>query len=106
MKVKGTVIELTNVESVQTAKGEWKKQSVVVEYQDGDYTKKLAVEFLNQKIDKLKNVRVGDTVEIDYNIDSRKGKNGIWYTSASGWRINTSQQAQQQVADNSDDLPY
>lgn len=105
MKVKGKVIELTNQESVQTAKGELKKQAVAVEFQDGDYTKKLAIDFINGKIEKIQNLRVGDQVEIDYNVESRKGKNGIWYTSATGWRVSTISQ-NPTINDNSDDLPY
>lgn len=105
MKVKGKVIELTKVESLQTAKGELKKKAVVVEFKDGDYTKKIAIEFVNEKIEKIQNARVGDFIEIDYNVNSRKGNNGIWYTSATGWRVNIESNTSS-TNDNTDDLPY
>ena len=94
MQVAGKAIEVSQIEKGQGRNGEWQSMSIVVEYDDNGYKKHVSVEFMNKKVEFASKVRRGDNVTVDFNVESRKGANGKWYTSASGWRIKT------------DDLPY
>lgn len=94
MQVTGKAIEVSQIEKGQGRNGEWQRMSIVVEYDDNGYKKHISVEFMNKKVEFASKVRRGDNVTVDFNVESRKGSNGKWYTSASGWRIKT------------DDLPY
>jgi len=85
MKVEGTVIEIGPLQSgVSKADKGWKMRTVVIEFEDGDYTKNLAVSFFN--VDKLDGIKEGDEVEIECNVDSKK-YNDRWFTNVGGWKI-------------------
>lgn len=98
MQVKGTAIEVSQIEKGQSKNGkEWQRMSIVVEFDDNGYKKHIAVDFMNSKVEFASKVCKGDNVTIDFNVESRSGANGKWYTSANGWRIKT---------EKNDDLPY
>lgn len=87
MQINGKAIEVSQIEKGQGRNGEWQRIYVVVEFDDNGYKKKLAVDFMNSKVEYASKVHKGDTVTIDFDITSRQGSNGKWYTSANGWRI-------------------
>ena len=94
IEISGKAIEVSQIEKGQGRNGEWQRMYVVVEFDDNGYKKKIAVDFMNSKVEYASKVRKGDNVTVAFDITSRQGSNGKWYTSASGWRIKT------------DDLPY
>lgn len=105
MQVTGKAIEVSQVEKGQNKNGaEWQRMSIVVEFDDNGYKKHVAVDFMNKKVEFASKVRVGDNITVDFNVESRKGTNGKWYTSANGWRVKNSNGASTTAKD--DDLPY
>lgn len=86
MEITGKVFKVTPVESGEGKKGAWKKQQIVLELENGKYTKKVALEIWNELIDN-NTFQEGDTVSLEYDIESREYQ-GKWYTGAKAWRVN------------------
>ena len=59
-----------------------------IEYEDGQFKKNLAVELFGENNINNNPVRKGQTVTIDFSVESRE-YNGNWYTSANAWKIST-----------------
>jgi single-strand DNA-binding protein len=86
------------------------KRIFVIEIQNGQYKDDLAFELINNKVDLVDGVNVGDTVTVGANISSREW-NGKWFTQASAWKIDAMSPAGTPApvkakADLGDDLPF
>lgn len=106
MEITGTIKVLGNLEKVSDKL--IKKQVVVTTSEQ--YPQDIAIEFLNDKIDTLKNFKVGNKVIIGINLRGRE-YNGKYYNNIVGWKVsadlgevtNTQQQpAREEVSD----LPF
>ena len=95
--------------------GENRKVTFVVSYEAGNYEKAAAFDLWNDKIDLLKSFTIGDSLDVDFNIDSRsyKGKDGgvKVFTNLRAWRITpaeekVAQEAPAQPQEQKDDLPF
>jgi len=82
MEITGTIKVLGNLEKVSDKLT--KKQVVITT--DEQYPQDLAIEFLNDKIDTLKNFKTGDKVVIGINLRGRE-YNGKYYNNIVGWRV-------------------
>lgn len=86
MAITGKVHEVGVEQSGTTQSGkQWRKKEFVLKT-DGPYPSDVAFSVLNNRIDEA-NIKVGDVVEIECDIKSRKYKDR-WYTEATAWRIN------------------
>lgn len=61
------------------------KQTVVLEYGD-QYKKKVAFDFLADKVGLLDNLQIGQTVTIHFNVSSQEW-NGKYMTNVNGWKV-------------------
>lgn len=112
MEIKGFIKTILDPVSGSSARGEWSRQDVVIEYQDGSYTKTLAVTFFN-KAEQLLGLGVGQEVTVSFSVSSRE-YNGRWFTQADGWKIEPTQTQPQAPAPEpvewgkpqADDLPF
>ena len=94
--------------------GENKKVTFTVSFDAGNFEKKAAFDLWNDKVDLLKSFALGDTLDVDFNIDSRsyKGKDGgvKVFTNLRAWRITPAEEKVEQEApaqpQKSDDLPF
>lgn len=84
MEIKGKVKAVLPLKSGTSAKGEWKRQVVIVEYQDGQYTSTVALENA-KKADEFGKLNVGDEVTFKCNTPTSREYNGNWYTSVNCW---------------------
>jgi len=82
MEIIGTIKVLGNSEKVSD---KLTKMQIVLTT-DEQYPQDLAIEFLNDKIDTLKNFKVGDKVVIGINLRGRE-YNGKYYNNIVGWRV-------------------
>lgn len=82
MEIRGKVYE---VGTTQKITDKFSSRAIVIET-EGKYQKKVAIEFVNDKIDMLTAILAGDCVTIQFDIESREHK-GRWYTSARGWKL-------------------
>lgn len=125
MEVKGKVIANLGVQSGTSKAGKsWKKATVVVEYGDGQYPKRLALDNMKQA-DEFAALPVGAEATFFFDVESREF-NGRWFTSANCWKweiaqapapqsatptldsmgVQGYQQPQQSAPQGADDLPF
>ena len=92
-----------------------KKVTFVVSYEAGNYEKAAAFDLWNDKVDLLKSFAIGDSLDVDFNIDSRsyKGKDEQIkvFTNLRAWRITPAEEKTQEKTpigepQKSDDLPF
>jgi len=68
----------------------YKKQEIIVEEHDEQYPNSILLEAFGDKIEKLDNIKMGDIVEVVYNVKARtwekEGKSGVMCAN-SIWKI-------------------
>jgi hypothetical protein len=84
MEIKGTVIQLLQMQTGMGKKGPWKKQEFIIETQ-AQYPKKVCLSAWGDKVDQYK-LAVGDVVNVSVDLESRE-YNGRWYTEARAWKL-------------------
>lgn len=91
---KGEVVTISDKLAKQTI--------VVVELGDAKYPASIAVDFVNDKIDMLKDVAVNDVVDLDLNFRANESKKqpGSFFNSISCWRLS------KEAPTNTDDQPF
>ncbi len=83
--IKGKLIKVLTLESgVSKAGKEWKKQSIVIEYQDGNFTKTVCIQIGSSAIEHIP--AIGTEIEVSYSLESREW-NDKWYSDIKGWKI-------------------
>ncbi len=85
MEFEGTVVQIFEPTKGTSARGEWQRQEVLFEIQEGQYPRKVVVTFFNKE-QEVKTMSVGGTYTVSINLESRE-YNGRWYTNAMGWRV-------------------
>ena len=88
MKERGTIYKLGKVEAITTKAGrQMYKQQVVVEFIDGNYLRRVAMDAVTDgAIDAIARMDVGAPVEVTYSVKSREW-NDRWYTDVTLLRI-------------------
>ena len=84
MDIKGVVKAVLPLQSGTSAKGEWKRQTVVVEFKDGDYTSCVALDNV-KKAEDFGKLNIGDECTFKCNTPTSREFNGRWYTSVNCW---------------------
>lgn len=67
-----------------------RKQEVLFTWNDGRWEKDVVIQFLNDRIDSLVQLNIGDTVEVGFDVESRRWeKDGEvrYFTSCTGWNV-------------------
>jgi len=83
MQITGKVHLVGETETVGTSG--FRKRLIVIETAE-QYSQKLPVEFVQDKVDKLDSITVGQNVKVDINLRGSE-YNGKHYLSAQGWKI-------------------
>jgi len=89
--IEGRVIAVPPAKTGMGQKGPWGRQTVVIEYDDGRYSSKLALDNSN-KYEEFGKLRVGQMVTFHYDVVSREYE-GKYYTSANcfDWQMEGAQ---------------
>lgn len=95
MEIKGKVIQVLPMQSGTSARGEWKRQTVIVEYKDGQYTSKVALDNA-AKAEAFGKLNVGDEGTFKCNLPTSREFNSRWYTSVTCWGWDIESQAEQE----------
>ena len=97
MQFKGKIIEALPVVTGQGARGQWVKQGFVLEYEPGQYPKRIAFDVFGS--DRLQEMRISVGEELICDIDFKvvKGKNGGTFNNVDCWRVTRANQVQQQA---------
>lgn len=85
IEISGKLSQLLPLQTGTGKNGEWKKQEFVIETDD-QFPKKICMNLWGDKIDELKNVTIGQTINASVNIESRE-YNGRWYTDIKVWKL-------------------
>jgi len=85
LKESGKVIAKLDKVTGQSANGEWKKQDIVIETA-GEYPKKICFTLWGDKVERLLNINIGDTITVFFNAESRE-YNDRWFTNLMAWKI-------------------
>lgn len=67
-----------------------RKQEVLFTWNDGRWDHDVVIQFLNDRIDSLVQLNIGDTVEVGFDVESRRWeKDGVvrYFTSCTGWNV-------------------
>lgn len=80
----GVVVAVPPAQTGMGQRGPWMRQTVVIEYESGRYTQKLALECSNNKAEAFGKLKVGQRVTINYDVTSRE-YNGKYYTTANAF---------------------
>lgn len=91
MEFEGTVFKIMPVTKGTSARGEWQRQDVVFEMNEGSFTRKICVTFFNRPDDVVR-LREGAAYTVSVNVESRE-YNGRWYTDVRAWRIQPKQES-------------
>lgn len=79
-EIKGTVIKVLPAQTGMGQRGPWRRQTIVIEYENGRYNQKLALECSNSKAEDFGKLRVGQTATFSYDVTSRE-YNDKYYTT-------------------------
>ena len=87
MELTGKVFKIGELETGEGKNGTWKKQQVIVEVDNGKYSKKVALQVWNDltKYD----LKEGETKTFFIDLESREF-NSKWFTDVKVWKINNS----------------
>ncbi|MFI3320483.1 MAG: DUF3127 domain-containing protein [Rikenellaceae bacterium] len=85
MEFEGKVSQILPAASGTSARGEWQRQEVIFEMQDGNFVRKVAVTFFNKPTE-VAGLKMGETYTVQFNVESRE-YNGRWYTNLTAWRV-------------------
>lgn len=98
MQFKGKIVEALPVVTGQGARGQWVKQGFVLEYEPGQYPKRIAFDvFGSERLQEMR-ISVGEELICDIDFKVVKGKNGGTFNNVDCWRVTRANQVQQQQA--------
>ena len=83
MEIKGKILQINDPQTGQSARGEWKKQEIIIETED-KFPKKVCLLNWNDKVD-IKSLKPGDLINAYVNVESREFK-GRWFTDIKVWK--------------------
>ena len=94
-EVFGKVVRVLPAQTGIGARGAWRRQTVVIEYEAGRYTNKLALECSNNRAEEFGRLQVGQWVNFSYDVTSRE-YNDKYYTTANvfDWKVQGETQQQ------------
>lgn len=92
LEITGTLIKKLDVQTGNSARGEWQKQEFVIETAD-NFPKKVCLNVWGpEKVSELSGYREGEVLKISFNAESREF-NQRWYTDLRAWKIERADQS-------------
>ena len=102
MEISGKILKVMPLESGEGKNGTWKKQLLVIEIENGKYSKKVATTLWNDLTDNT--FQEGAEISIEFDVESRE-YNGKWYTDVKAWKINKNSSVQVANKEVKEDTP-
>jgi hypothetical protein len=107
MSLTGKIKKITDIES----RGNFTFRKLILETND-KYPQTVAVDFTQNNVNLLEPWKVGDAVEVFYNVRGREWTNRdgnvLYFTTLNGWSVREFKEVsvQDQAPDREDDLPF
>ena len=98
LEITGKLISILEQVKGQGAKGEWVKQSFVIETEE-QYPKKVCITAWSENVNKIQTIAVNSTIKVAFRLESRE-YNGRWYTDVRAWKIDIMSAGTQPVSHN------
>jgi hypothetical protein len=90
MEITG-ILELKKDTVEVGAKGFKKREFVLLDNSNDNYPQYIAMEFIQDKVDLLDNVNIGDEIEISFNLNGRKWespeKGTMYFNTLQAWKL-------------------
>ena len=88
LSIKGSLIKINEIENIENKEGKsWKKQTFLIET-SAEYNNQICFQLLGEEKTKLlEKHKIGDSVEVFFNISSRE-YNNRYYHNIDAWKIN------------------
>ena len=88
MQITGKILEIGQVININET---FKKRELVIEYCEWEYPEYIKFELIQDKCDLLNNYKIGDNIEVSFNLKGRKwvkpdGKTQ-YFNSLQAWRV-------------------
>ena len=94
LEITGKVVQILPLQSGVGKNGAWSKRELIMETFE-QFPRKICISVWGDKSDNLETQHpTGSTINASINIESRE-YNGKWYTDVRAWKIETSQDAQE-----------
>jgi hypothetical protein len=95
LDVTGKIVQLLDLQSGTSARGDWKKQDIILETEE-QYPRKICITLWGDRINDIAGMQVGkELITVSVTIESREF-NGRWYTDVRAWKIQRAGQTAQQ----------
>ncbi|HCT94754.1 MAG: hypothetical protein A2X19_09400 [Bacteroidetes bacterium GWE2_39_28] len=92
LEITGTLIKKLDVQTGNSARGEWQKQEFIIETTD-NFPKKVCLNVWGpEKVSEISGYREGEVLKISFNAESREF-NQRWYTDLRAWKIERADQS-------------
>jgi hypothetical protein len=97
LDVTGKIVQVLDLQSGTSARGDWKKQEFILETEE-QYPRKICISLWGDRINDIAGVQIGkELLTVSIALESREF-NGRWYTDVRGWKIQRAGQAAQSQA--------
>lgn len=108
MEIIGKLVQLLDEQTGEGKNGPWRKGGFVIET-EGQYPKKVCFDVWGDKIDELKNLKIGSGINVGFDVESRE-YNGRWFTNVKAWKFEAKDDSSSATAGNAplpsaDDIP-
>jgi hypothetical protein len=85
LELSGKLIKKLEVQSGTGDRGQWSRQSIVIEV-PGQYTRTVCLSLWNEQVNEAAHYNIGDLLKVSFDLQSREF-NGKWYTDVRPWRM-------------------
>ncbi len=93
LELEGTLRQKLGVQQGTSARGQWAKHELILEFPDGNFTSQACFTAWGQdKVADLDKYQVGDRIKVSFNLKSRE-YNGRWYNDLQIWRLSPAGEA-------------
>jgi hypothetical protein len=86
LDIVGKIVQVSPVQSGVSAKGEWKRQEIILETEE-QYPRKISISLWGDRINDIVGIHLGrELITVSVTLESREF-NGRWYTDVRAWKI-------------------
>jgi hypothetical protein len=85
MDIIGKIVQVLDLQTGTSARGDWKKQEFILETEE-QYPRKVCISLWGDRVGDIAGVQPGELITVSINVESREF-NGRWYTDVRAWRV-------------------